>query len=205
MPKGSKGKRRKHYDKIGQRYHRLVVIADAGSAVGPNGEILGTNWLCQCDCGNQHTVLNKLLGKVKSCGCLNQEKQHEKGQRLGYLAKEKAARLPAEIYVKRRKFALYSRRKKGRDGRNKIGFYLTYEQAAPLFFAPCFYCGSKITWAKDRTTLVGLHGIDRLDSSKPYTLDNVVPCCKHCNYAKNDMSVDQFKEWIFKVHSHLNT
>lgn len=38
-----------------------------------------------------------------------------------------------------------------------------------------------------------------MDSSKGHTLDNVVPCCKHCNYAKRERSVEQFTEWVMKI------
>jgi hypothetical protein len=48
----------------------------------------------------------------------------------------------------------------------------------------CYYCGVE-----------GLNGIDRLDSSIGYTKENCVPCCKHCNYAKGNLSMDHFKEW----------
>ena len=29
-----------------------------------------------------------------------------------------------------------------------------------------------------------------------YEFENCVPCCKYCNFAKNDMSYDEFKKWI---------
>ena len=47
------------------------------------------------------------------------------------------------------------------------------------------------------------NGIDRVDSSKGYTIDNVVPCCSACNYAKHEMSVSEFKEYITRVYNHL--
>jgi len=46
-------------------------------------------------------------------------------------------------------------------------------------------------------------GIDRLDSSKGYEPGNVVPCCKQCNWAKNDIAYDKFLEWIERVHFNL--
>lgn len=47
------------------------------------------------------------------------------------------------------------------------------------------------------------NGIDRVDSSKGYTLDNCVPCCSKCNYAKHEMSVEEFKEYITNVYQKL--
>jgi len=55
---------------IGERYGRLVVLAEAGRA--KNG---GRLFQCQCDCGAQHTVIADALrdGRVRSCGCLRRE------------------------------------------------------------------------------------------------------------------------------------
>lgn len=63
-----------------------------------------------------------------------------------------------------------------------------------LITSPCAYCGS---------ILEELNGLDRIDSNKEYTLDNVVPCCKWCNYAKNSMTVEEFKNHINKIYKYL--
>ena len=44
--------------------------------------------------------------------------------------------------------------------------------------------------------------IDRVDSSKGYTLDNVVLCCTFVNRMKNDRCVDEFVEWCQLVVDH---
>jgi hypothetical protein len=36
------------------------------------------------------------------------------------------------------------------------------------------------------------NGIDRLDSSKGYVLENCVPCCSEINWAKRVMSFEDF-------------
>lgn len=58
---------------LGNRYGKLVVIADAGSKLGSCGKKF-TKWLCQCDCGNQKEILTSSLlrGGTLSCGCLKQ-------------------------------------------------------------------------------------------------------------------------------------
>lgn len=56
---------------IGQRFGRVVVIAEAGNA--PNG---GRLVLCRCDCdGNEKVVRagNLQYGGTQSCGCLQKE------------------------------------------------------------------------------------------------------------------------------------
>jgi hypothetical protein len=36
------------------------------------------------------------------------------------------------------------------------------------------------------------NGIDRVDSSKGYYIDNCVPCCGICNTCKMDLTLDEF-------------
>ena len=47
------------------------------------------------------------------------------------------------------------------------------------------------------------NGVDRIDSSLGYTIDNCVACCDKCNYAKHDLSTEDFKEWIIKIYNNL--
>jgi len=58
---------------------------------------------------------------------------------------------------------------------------------------PCYYCGSKIDTI----------GIDRIDSSKGYTIDNVVSCCETCNKMKMALAQDVFVEHCLKVANNL--
>lgn len=53
-------------DLVGQRFNKLTVISRDGS--DGRGE---AKWVCQCDCGNQITVLSSNLrsGHTTSCGC----------------------------------------------------------------------------------------------------------------------------------------
>lgn len=46
-------------------------------------------------------------------------------------------------------------------------------------------------------------GLDRIDSNGEYTPDNVVPCCKVCNCAKNVLSVSEFAAWVRRIYSHI--
>lgn len=62
-----------------------------------------------------------------------------------------------------------------------------------LFHSPCFYCGrSDVNQRKYRGSEFGYSGIDRIDSDRGYVPDNVVACCKPCNYAKNKLSQIDF-------------
>ena len=60
----------KFIDMTGQRFGRLTVVERVG--IAPSGHAL---WLCECDCGNRHTVSsNQLKSGTKSCGCLQKER-----------------------------------------------------------------------------------------------------------------------------------
>ena len=81
----------------------------------------------------------------------------------------------------------------------------------------CFYCGIKnfnchnVYLKKKSTTQKAknganfyYNGIDRIDNSKDHSIDNIVPCCKNCNYAKNNLSFDDFIEWIKRIKEYQN-
>lgn len=64
----------KRIDITGQKFSRLMVIAEAGYHTKQNGQKT-LKWLCKCDCGNEHIVIGSKLknGHTKSCGCLKIE------------------------------------------------------------------------------------------------------------------------------------
>jgi hypothetical protein len=57
----------------------------------------------------------------------------------------------------------------------------------------CYYCDLDLS---DKTGA----RLDRIDSNKGYILQNVVPCCKRCNVAKNDMTIHEFITWLHNAH-----
>lgn len=70
-------------------------------------------------------------------------------------------------------------------------FELTKDDFESITQQPCFYClhnGSR------------MRGIDRMDSSKGYILDNVVAACSTCNMAKHTMSKSDFLNHCFRLH-----
>ena len=72
-----------------------------------------------------------------------------------------------------------------------IGFEITKEQFESTVLMPCYYCGSY-----NQEEVVG---IDRLNSSKNYTIDNCVPCCKACNFMKGTLSKNTFIQQVHKI------
>lgn len=57
-------------NRIGERYGRYVVIAEAEPSPTKR-----TRWLCRCDCGTEKIVLGGSLsrGQTTSCGCAHRE------------------------------------------------------------------------------------------------------------------------------------
>ena len=78
---------------------------------------------------------------------------------------------------------------------DKRKWELTEEQFKELRSKPCEYCGQPYT--------VNGVGLDRVDSSKHYCIDNVVPCCKVCNTMKSVLSVDEFKQHIVRIYENF--
>lgn len=71
----------------------------------------------------------------------------------------------------------------------------------------CHYCGvapSATRKAQVRSSGDFIYnGVDRVDSARPYEPSNVVTACKHCNYAKRDLSYGDFAAWVARVASRL--
>lgn len=72
----------------------------------------------------------------------------------------------------------FNRLKEDSKKRN-IDLSISLEEFKLLINKNCFYCDNNL----GLKTIYGV-GLDRLDNTKGYTLDNVVPCCNFCNIVK---------------------
>lgn len=97
-------------------------------------------------------------------------------------------------------YQIYSKTPKGSynfychgSKRRGIEFGITFEKFLTFWQKPCNYCGVEILTI----------GLDRVDSSKGYIIDNIVSCCKTCNFAKSDLSESEFMEYLMRVHSFI--
>lgn len=79
-----------------------------------------------------------------------------------------------------------------RANRKGIEFSLTVDQIDTLLNTPCIYCGDKANC------------LDRADSKKGYTRENVQPSCNTCNMMKYTHSIDEFISHIQKVLQYYN-
>jgi hypothetical protein len=78
--------------------------------------------------------------------------------------------------------------------RRKLDFSISLEYFKELRSRGCFYCGGSLP-------PLG-HGVDRINSKFGYVIGNVRPCCSRCNEAKNDVSEEEFSQWICAAYSH---
>lgn len=86
-----------------------------------------------------------------------------------------------------------------------MDFDLTREDVGELIFAPCSYCGAESSNKRKIGNYTIMHnGIDRIDSNKGYTKDNVTTCCSTCNYAKLELDTADFLAHVEKIYLHQN-
>jgi len=63
----------------------------------------------------------------------------------------------------------------------KLSFTLSFEDFCDLAVKACYYCSNLLCKISENCS-----NIDRIDSSKGYDLENVLPCCAQCNRIKSD-------------------
>ena len=170
-------KARAPIDETGNKYGKLIIIEQAE---GPTGSAW---WLCRCDCGN--TAVKKGVdlrnGSAKSCKCL--------------------FRLPDGVAALNNLFSTYKRGAKKRN----LEWRIPKTKFKELTSTSCFYCGiepSRKHHPNGTASSYFYNGLDRVDNKRGYTLGNVVPCCKECNYAKAAHSIREFEAWIKRLVQH---
>lgn len=175
-------KRTRFIDETGKQYGRLTVLHRAET------QNRRTRWLCHCTCGKNVEVLGVSLrrGDTKSCGCLQKERMS--------LPTGEAA------------FNQLVLRMKAGARRRGYSWNLANAQVRKFTSRTCFYCG--VEPSQRGASQAGYNGVylynglDRVDNEQGYTIDNVVPSCGRCNEAKNNMTQDEFLDWISRVYKH---
>jgi hypothetical protein len=143
-------------------------------------------WEALCECGKT-TIVRP--GGTRSCGC------------GGHVRKHTPVMSTAHRVWKNYKS----------DGLSFDDFYRLSQQN-------CNYCGTAPNQKRNDYTsnpaygekqrIEGdftYNGLDRVDSSKGHTPDNVVPCCWECNDMKGTLTLEDFKIHIRRIFAHLFT
>ncbi len=146
---------------------------------------------CRCDCGAEKTIHGSSMksGNTKSCGC------------YGISRRGKATRLPNNGGVINFLILQYKRHARNRG----IKYDLSREDFEVIIRKPCAYCGNPAgnkAKTKNIKEPFPYNGIDRLDSSKWYYLENCVPCCGTCNKAKRSMSRVEFLDLVTRIYNY---
>lgn len=169
----------------GSKYNYLTIIS-----FSHKDEKGRKYYLFKCDCGIEKIIHGSAVvsGNTKSCGCYGKEVRKNK-------------RLPNDQGVITQIILGYKRHAE----RRKFKWELSFQQVSNLIQQPCHYCGEEKTNCKITKNFkegYNYNGIDRVNSSKNYTVDNVVACCKICNYAKSNLSQKEFILWLQKAAKH---
>lgn len=174
-------------DISGERYGMLVAKSPTDKK--RNGNIV---WNVVCDCGKttQVSIQHLRQGNTKSCGCSSLAMQMANSGRV-FKDREMAA------------FNLtYADYKQGAKKRG-YSFEITKTEFYDISQQPCHYCGDTLSNTKKVVYKLGgefkYNGLDRVDNTKGYTLDNVVPCCGICNVMKMTLEYDDFIDRIHRI------
>jgi hypothetical protein len=167
----------------GKKFNRLTVLKFSHS------DKRWRKWyLVRCDCGKEKTIMGSAMvsGNTKSCGCLAKETKQTK--RIS----ENHSDITAIILGYKR-----------HAERRGFKWLLSRSFVEKLIKENCFYCGSSPSNKKKTKNSIGdgllYSGIDRINSNKDYTEDNVVACCRICNYAKSNMTIEDFRLWAVRI------
>lgn len=181
------GLRINHNDSIGKVFGRLLVVNLIKFSRYYKYE-------CLCECGKitKQYAQGLLKGTVKSCGCLHKEiiKQEKTKPRKDIRTGVNASAVNTVFNTYKRNAA-----KRGYE------FLLTKEQFYNIIIQDCTNCGTK-AYQKEKvhhhkfSPWFTYTGIDRIDNTKGYTIENSEACCTICNKAKGILTAEQFQIWI---------
>lgn len=179
--------RRIHY-KSGMRFHSFVIQSAAETIRTKTGRTY-TAWNCLCDCGTSFVTTTKQIQKGfrKSCGCRRD------------MNKYKA--LPCDIVISN----IYMGRYKRCAKRRNINWKLSRDDFTKLIKMNCHYCGTSASLeVRSKFHKMNVNGIDRKDNARGYEISNCLPCCEICNRAKNNLTYEEFVDYLKRLKNYEN-
>ena len=161
-------------DLTGMKFGRLTVIE---KAVNPHNNT-DAYWKCKCDCGKIKNICGRSLrkGLTTSCGCYHFEVVYEGCGNLsryfwyGILRHAKARKIPVEITIQ-----------------DAWTLFEKQEERCALTGKPIALVPNVSLNRKGNTA-----SLDRIDSAKGYTLDNIQWIHKDLNIMKNKYDMRTF-------------
>ena len=105
---------------------------------------------------------------------------------------------PEKFYNKTRKISIrHSVLKSVHKRKFKDTPPISLEEYTLLLTRPCGYCGGALNETSS--------GIDRIDSSKGYITGNVIQCCRVCNTAKSNLSLQELASHLPRMLEGITT
>lgn len=142
--------------------------------------------------GKSRHYLNLILCQ---CGALFKRRSNEKRKITCTRCKETPVSFDAMIPLK----SIYNKYQASAWVR-EFSFNLDLPSFIQLVLSPCTYCGAGLSNRfRHRKGILEYNGIDRQNNDQGYQVTNCVSCCKTCNVAKLDKTVDEFIFWARKV------
>lgn len=174
-----------------KQFGRLTVL-ERSINPGTRKNDTAAYWKCLCKCGEICIIRGYSLtsGKTQSCGCLKKEAPHLpflKESQPKYSMEESAARVVWQSRYKE----------------------ISFDNFFQLAKQNCFYCDAlpsliKLARQKNNEQPFIYNTLDRIDSNKNHTIDNVVPACLICNRAKLNRSLQDFYQYIRNLIDNLS-
>lgn len=197
------------------KHDKTTIIERLNLPRGDNGR-----YRCVCECGREFVVnLKELRNGLYKCSCDDSSALRLGDKKDGSCAEPNADALrvfrddlsghPSDVRSKIK--GIYSSSVVYRSNKIlKMKYDISVKEFADLMKLPCYYCGQAgvsrgVIKRKEGDVAFYYNGLDRVDNARGYMLDNVVPCCKRCNFAKGAHTEDEFREWVDLVyHYHIN-
>lgn len=194
------------YNLVNRKFGFLTVLNKVSDIIRMDGKKFRV-WFCICDCGNSCNIKECYLlnGDTKSCGCLSAKQssiniRKAVSKNTKFLPYETSARKTYHTYIDRFPHP------------NNI----TFDQFLELSQKNCFYCNAEpynISNSSSKKSSAFFrenadftyNGLDRVDNNvKAYLIDNVVACCRNCNIAKRDRTVEEFICWVRDIKTNFD-
>lgn len=163
---------------VGSKTGKLTVIEELDEIDKHKQKL----WLCKCECGGEIKLATTRIthNSVASCGCIYHPKGEKNPKWSGY-----------EEISGKYWYVINSNAKK-----RNIELSITIEDIWNIFLnqdRKCALTGQPlIMWRTGRKRNTGNASLDRIDSSKGYTIDNVQWVDKDINRLKNKYSIEEF-------------
>ncbi len=185
-------------DMVGKIYNSWKVLGYSHT----NGKI--PFYKCEClECNTEHVVDGRNVRSGQSKRCLSCGNINGHDKQKGTIRTTRSPKEVAEHYLLNTK----------KTGARKRGYEWSITKAdfVKLIYDNCYYCGTRpsneinpvkwmnMTYSNNDDCIIKYNGLDRIDSTKGYLLENVVTCCYQCNTAKMDYTQEEFLQLVNRI------